>query len=78
MKFTPVDLGQLLAEITEVPSSWLDERGQAVMLSMKQTIAELKKLRRQVGTPASSEGAAYQPAYFFTTVSVTPEGYRLE
>jgi len=49
MKFEKVSLEQLLAEITEIPAGWLDERGQAVLLSLKERLAELQAMPGPIG-----------------------------
>lgn len=49
MKFEHISLQQLLAEITEIPAGWLDERGQAVLLSIKECIAELHAMPGVIG-----------------------------
>jgi len=51
MKFEKVSLQQLLAEITEIPAGWLDERGQAVLISIKECVGELQAMGGPVGQP---------------------------
>jgi hypothetical protein len=48
MKFDQISLKQLLAEITELPAGWLDEKGQAVLLRIEESVANLRALRRPV------------------------------
>jgi hypothetical protein len=49
MRFEKISLEQLLAEITEIPAGWLDERGQAVLLSIKECLAELQAMSGPIG-----------------------------
>lgn len=55
MRFRQVSLKQLVADIRELPASWLDARGAALEASIRASVAHLSGLRR---TPTEDDLAA--------------------
>lgn len=49
MRFEPVSLDELLGELSELPSDWMDERASGVVAEVKVSLQELRKTASPVG-----------------------------